>query len=165
MLLRAFSQTQVRSREFVEHGHLGSEQVVLELAVGHHAPYAVLAEARRLDTQLPQDVQHGAEDVAVTLELYDDQVAGRGIAACLHIVELHIEVDGKPLGLAIVDQRNALELVAHRGVHVIHSPVHEPLEEFLVASICWHGTSTRFFLVRPWLFLVFTSRKVMSLSI
>ena len=136
MELRVFRsqwlRTEVSMCQLAQDDELLLEQVLLEVLVGHHTADAILAEAGGLDAQLAQDVEHGAEDVAVALELNDDQGTDIGIALVLHIMEMHVEVDGEPLRLAVVDECNAVEAVADGGVNVAHAPMYELLEEVLV---------------------------------
>ena len=53
----------------------GLEEVVLQVAVGHHAANAIFGKARGFNAQLAQDIKNGREHIAITLQLYDDQFA------------------------------------------------------------------------------------------
>ena len=90
------------------------EEVLLQLFVRHDGTDAVLAEAAWLDAKFPKDVENGTIDVAIALEFDDDEGADVGILPCLVVVEVHVVVDGQTFCLAIVDERDAMELVANR---------------------------------------------------
>ena len=106
------------SCQFAQGYHAHVKAIVLQLLVGHNGANAVFAEAAGFDAQLAENVEDGAEDIAVALEFDDDKGADVGIPAGLHVVELHVVVDGESFRLAIIDERDAMELVADRGVYV-----------------------------------------------
>ena len=110
--------------QFAQSYQSGLEDVLFEALVGDAAPDTVLAEARCLDAQGAQQRQDGAVHIAVALELDDDQRPHIGSLACLEVLELHVKVDGQPLGLPIVHQRDAVEAVLHGGVDAPEPSVH-----------------------------------------
>ena len=50
-------------------------------------------------------------------------------------MEVHVVVDGEALRLAVVDERDAVEAVAHRGVYVGQAEVDALLQELFVAAL------------------------------
>ena len=83
--------------------------------VCHRSADAVFAEAGGLDAQLPQQGDDGRRHAAVPFEFDDHDVVHGGRGLRFVIEELNIEVNGEPFGLALVDQRDTVETVAHGG--------------------------------------------------
>ena len=125
---------QLLSCQFAQPDESAFEVVLLESFVRHDGADAVLAESAWLDAQLAEYVEDWAEDVAVALEFYDDERSDVGLLACLHIVEVDIIVDGQSFCLAIVDERDAVELVAYGWVYVCQTKMYAFLQELFVAA-------------------------------
>ena len=123
------------SCQFVKEDHAFHEVVLLQAFVCHDGADAVLAESAWLDAQPAEDVEHGAEDVAVAFELYDDEWPDVGVPAGLHVMEVYVVVDGEAFRLAVVDECDAVELVAYGGVYVCQAEVDALLQELLVAVL------------------------------
>ena len=68
-----------------------------------------------MDMESLQLVADGRKDIAIALQLDDDQLVGGMVVACLEVVEAHVEVDGEAFCLGSVDKRHAVKLVAHHG--------------------------------------------------
>lgn len=132
------------SCQFAQGYHAHVKAIVLQLLVGHNGANAVFAEAAGFDAQLAENVEDGAEDIAVALELNDDERTDVGILARFHVMELHIVVDGQAFRLAIVDECDTMELVADGGVNICQAEVHALLQELLVAVLaCYLLTGHR----------------------
>ena len=83
--------------------------------VGEGGTHAVLAKAVGMDVQLAQHLEHWGKNQSVALEFDDDQGSHVAIDACLHIMKLQRGVDGEALGLGLVHQRDATEVIMHVG--------------------------------------------------
>jgi hypothetical protein len=108
-----------RSHESSDGNHFGLEEVLLDVAVRHHRAHAVFAESRRLHAQTQNQVLDGRKHVAVALELHHHKVASAPFLPRLEILETYVEIDGQPLRLAPVDQRDAVEPVLQHRLEVL----------------------------------------------
>ena len=81
------------------------------------------------DSQLAQHGQDRRRHEAVALELDDDNVAHKTVVAGDDVVEAEVQVNGQTLGLALVDQGDAVEAVLqlrqHRGCIVVQGLAEE----------------------------------------
>ena len=89
----------------------GFDAVTAQGLVGEGRADAVLGEPVGMDAQLEQLGQDGRWLVAVALELDDDKVAHEAVVACSDVAEPQVDIDGQPLGLAFVDEGDAIEAV------------------------------------------------------
>lgn len=79
--------------------------------VRHGSADAIFAESHRHDSEVVKILSYWRIDVAVALQLDDNDVAHLLVASVLRIVELQVEVDGEAFGLCIVHKRDAVEVV------------------------------------------------------
>ena len=67
-----------------------------------------------LDAQLTEHLQYRGEHLAVALQLDNHQIAHIQLSVALQVAEAQTAVDGQALRLALVDQRDAREVVVQR---------------------------------------------------
>ena len=103
---------------FMDSDQLFVETVAFQVCVGHHTANTVFGETRGVDAKSPQQLQNGGIDIAVALQLDDDQVSDVGVTGVLVVVERDAEVDGESLGESAVDQRDTFKAVLDMGLQV-----------------------------------------------
>ena len=84
---------------------------MLQSFVCHDGADAVLAKTAWLDAELSKDVEDRTIDIAVAFELDDDEIAHEAVIVGYEVVEPQISIDGEALGLALVDEGDAIEAV------------------------------------------------------
>ena len=86
--------------------------------VRHGSADAIFAESHRHDSEVVKILSYWRIDVAVALQLDDDQVSDVGVTGVLVVVERDTEVDGEAFGESAVDQRDTFKAVLDMGLQV-----------------------------------------------
>ena len=115
------------------------EAVDFEVAVCDCRTDAIFTETAGLDAQLAEQGEDGRMYASVALEFDDDKVFKFSGFARLMIEDVDAEVDGQALGLGIVDEGDAVEVVFNGGDNVAEGVACALGEEFFAVVVVDNG--------------------------